>query len=157
MQGTPSTNGSVPVLDLNALLAERCLEPVQVLLGDATYMVNTDLTAHETDVFISLMRKGNDAAAFTILIGSKEDRDKVVAAVDRAAKSTAKNPPRIPASDEATALDKFVDSLPRMHQALVSGQMMRASKALAEYAKTDDEIYETYGYGVGPAGKSTAS
>jgi hypothetical protein len=157
MQGTPNTNGSGPVLDLNALLAERRLEPVQVLLGDATYMVNTDLTAHEANAFISLMKKGNDAPAFTILVGSKEERANVVAAVDRAAKSTAKNAPRIHASDEATALDKFIDALPRMHQALVSGQLMRASKALAEFAKTDDQIYEAYGYGTEPAGKSTAS
>lgn len=158
MQGTPSnSNGSGPVLDLNALLAERRLEPVQVLLGDATYMVNTDLTANETNAFITLMNKGNDAAAFTLLIGSKEERAKVVAAVDRAAKSTTTNAPRIPASDEATALDKFIDTLPRMHQALVSGQLMRASKALAEFAKTDDQVYATYGYGTEPAGKSTAS
>jgi hypothetical protein len=42
MQGTPNNgSGANRVLDLNALLAERRLDPVEVKLGDATYMVNT--------------------------------------------------------------------------------------------------------------------
>jgi hypothetical protein len=159
MQGTPTSSGN-RVLDLNALLAERRLDPVEVKLGDATYMVNTDLTARESDAFLTLMRKGNDAAAFTILVGTKEDRDRVVAAVDRAVQANPKNPnagKNVAPSPQGNAINSFIDGLPRMHQALVSGQLMRASKALAEFAKSDDEIYSQYGYALEQAGESTAS
>jgi hypothetical protein len=158
MQGTPNGNGRV--LDLNALLAERRLDPVEVKLGDATYMVNTDLTGNETQTFLTLMRKGNDAAAFTLLIGTKEDRARVVKATERAVKANSANTnagTKVPPSPQGEEINAFIDGLPRMHQALVSGQLMRASKALAEFAKTDDEIYQQYGFGLEPAGESTAS
>lgn|SRR5262245_2648417 len=154
MQGTPN-NGS-RVLDLNALLAERRLDPVEVKLGDATYMVNTDLTAAETQTFLTLMQKGHDAAAFTLLVGSLDDRARVLKGVDKA-KGYTSRAPRIPVSDRAVTLNAFIETLPRMHQALVSGQLMRASKALAEFAKSDDDIYQEYQYGLEPAGESTAS
>lgn len=158
MQGTPQHSGHV--LDLNALLAQRRLDPVEVRLGDAIYMVNTDLTAREADTFLTLMRKGNDAAAFTLLVGAKEDRERVVKATERATKANPSNSnagAKVPPSPQGEAIDAFIDTLPRMHQALVSGQLMRASRALAEFAKTDDQIYEQYGYGLEPAGESTAS
>lgn len=158
MQGTQNDNGRV--LDLNALLAERRLDPVEVKLGDNTYMVNTDLTARETQTFLNLMQKGNNAASFTLLIGSREDRDRVIKATERAMKANPANAnagTKVPPSPQGEAIDAFIDTLPRMHQALVSGQLMRASKALAEFAKTDDQIYELYGYGLESAGESTAS
>ncbi|MGB3443892.1 MAG: hypothetical protein WBA97_34575 [Actinophytocola sp.] len=145
------------MLDLNLLLAARRLDPIEVKLGDSTYMVNTDLTGTEVQTFLTLMQKGHDASAFTLLVGSREDRQRVVAAITRATKANLKNPPKPPVSEQAEVLNAYVDALPRMHQALVSGAIMRASKALAEFAKTDDEIYEAYGYGSEPVGESTAS
>lgn len=155
MQGTPQHSGHV--LDLNALLAQRRLDPVEVRLGDAIYMVNTDLTARETETFLALMRKKNDAAAFTLLVGSKDDRERVVKAVERAERSNGKTAAKVPPSPEGEAINAFIDTLPRMHQALASGALMRASKALAEFTKTDDDILKDYGYGLEPAGESTAS
>lgn len=159
MQGTPNENGS-RVLDLNELLAERRLDPVEVKLGDATYMVNTDLTGRETQTFISLMQKGNDAAAFTLLVGTREDRERVVAAAERAVRANPGNPRagvKVSPSPQGEAINAFIDGLPRMHQALISGTLMRASKALAEFAKSDDQIYQDYGYGLDQVGESTAS
>jgi hypothetical protein len=157
MQGTPNnSNGNSRVLDLNALLAERRLDPVEVKLGDETYMVNTDLTGRETQTFLTLLRTDHEASAFTLLVGTPADRKKVLATADRAT-STAARPPKAHASGQGEALNAFIDGLPRMHQALVSGQLMRASRALAEFAKTDDQIYETYGYGLEQPGESTAS
>jgi len=158
MQGTPNNDGRV--LDLNALLAERRLDPVEVKLGEHTYMVNTDLTGRETQTFLTLLRTEHEAAAFTLLVGNAEDRKKVVASTDRAVSPTAatsSRPVKVHTSKQGEAINTFVDSLPRMHQALVSGQLMRASKALAEFAKTDDDILQQYGYGTEPAGESTAS
>lgn len=159
MQGTPNnSSGSNRVLDLNALLAERRLDPVEVKLGDATYMVNTDLTGRETQTFLTLLRTEHEAAAFTLLVGTAADRKKVVTSADRAmTPAAAARPPKVHASAQGEAINTFIDSLPRMHQSLVSGQLMRASKALAEFAKTDDDILEQYGYGAEPQGESTAS
>ena len=156
MQGTPN-NSDGRVLDLNALLAERRLDPVEVRLGDATYMVNTDLTAAETQMYLRLWQNQHYAAALTLLVGSREERDRMMVVAERAERSTAKTPPRLPESEQGKALNAFLDALPRMHQALVSATLLRTSKALAEFAKTDDEIYADYGYGVESAGESTAS
>jgi hypothetical protein len=158
MQGTPNNgNGSGHVLDLNAMLAERRLDPVEVKLGDNTYMVNTDLTGRETQAYLQLHTNQQYAQAWTFLVGPREAREELLKAVERARKSTAKNPPPLPAAKEAKALDAYVDTLPRMHQALVLGSLLRASKALAEFAKTEDDIYKEYAYGLEPAGESTAS
>lgn len=158
MQGTPNNTDAGRVLDLNALLAERRLDPVEVKLGDATYMVHTDLTARETQTFLTLMQKSHDSAAFTLLVGDRDDRRKVVESAERAATATARNrQTKVYASAQGEAIDAFIDGLPRMHQALVSGSLMRASKALAEFAKTDDDILQQYGYVVEQAGESTAS
>lgn len=153
MQGTPNDR----VLDLNALLAERRLEPVEVKLGDDTYMVNTDLTAAETQTYLRLWQNQRYAAAFTLLVGTREERDRVMVVADRAQRSTSSTNPRIPESAKAKALGAYLETLPRMHQALVSATLLRTSKALAEFAKTDDEVYKDYGYGAEPAGESTAS
>lgn len=156
MQGTPNDR----VLDLNALLAERRLDPVEVKLGDDSYMVNTDLTARETQTFLTLLRTDHEAAAFTLLVGDAEERRKVVTSTDRATSAEAavsSRPARVFSSKRGEAINTFIDGLPRMHQALVSGSLMRASKALAEFAKTDDDILKQYGYGAEPAGESTAS
>lgn len=153
MQGTPNDR----VLDLNALLAERRLDPVEVKLGDDTYMVNTDLTAAEAQAFLNLMRNGHDASAFTLLIGTPQDRKKVLATVEKQENVPATETVLIHASTKARRLNAYVDTLPRMHQALVSGSLMRASKALVEFAKTDDDILQLYGYGLEPEGESTAS
>lgn len=159
MQGTP-TNDAGRVLDLNALLAERRLDPVEVKLGDDTYMVNTDLTGRETQTYLTLLRNEHEASAFTLLVGDAEDRRKVVASTDRASSPTAaasSRPPKVYASKQGEAINAYIDGLPRMHQALVSGHLMRASKALAEFAKTDADILDQYGYGAEQAGESTAS
>lgn len=156
MQGTPN-NGGGRVLDLNALLAERRLDPVEVKAGDATYMVNTDLTGVETQACLDLHAKHLWPQLWTMLVGSRGDREAVLKAIERAQKSTAKTPPPVYASDQGKALDSYIDSLPRMHQALVSGALFRSSKALAAFAKSEDDILEEYQYGLEPVGESTAS
>lgn len=131
------------IQDLDAMLAQHSLVPAVVKLGGVNYQVRTDLTAAEVQRFINLISNEHGAQAFTILVGTKAERDALARAV---AKAEAGEDVTLPAGRLALRLDAFLDTLPRMHVNLVSGRIMRASKALAQYAKADAEVYAEYGY-----------
>lgn len=120
MQGTQNndTNPLVrEVVDLDALLVERSLEPVPMKLGGKTFKVRTDLTGEECTQFIKLVNDEKDLEAFTILVGKRD----------------------------AVVLNNLMDKMPREHAALVSSHLMRSSRALAQYAITDEQITARYG------------
>lgn len=154
-QGTPNHSRLVSLVDLDALLAARSLAPVPVKLGGATYQVRTDLTGAETQRFINLMTLGFDAQAFTILVGTKAERaalDKAFAEHLRAGDKKVE----LPAGKAAARLDAYLDTLPRMHQALVSSRIMHASKALAQHSKSEQDIYAEYGYEIDDGDRESA-
>lgn len=131
MQGTHN-NGTNPlireVVDLDSLFAERSLEPTPVKLGGKVYNVRTDLTTAEVNDFLKHWRssdEGSDVAALAIIVGKRD----------------------------AIALDKAFAKLPHEHQATASAQFLRATRALAQYVATDEELQERYG----KAGESKAS
>jgi hypothetical protein len=129
--------------DLDALLAKHSLAPTVVKLGGVDYTIRTDLTAIEVNRFLKLMGKQLNAQALTLLVGTKAERDALARAV---ARSEAGETVAIPAGRQGKKLDDCLDTLPRMHTALASSRIFRASKALAQYAKSEDEVYADYGY-----------
>jgi hypothetical protein len=143
-QGTQANNSRlVSIQDLDELLAQHALVPAVVKLGGAQYTIRTDLTAAETQRFLDLMGNGHSGQALTILVGTKAERDalaKAVAAAQRGAEIA------LPVGRQAAKLEAYLDSLPRMHTALASGRIMRASKVLAQHAKSEEEILVEYGY-----------
>ncbi len=121
MQGTQNPNGTNPlvreVVDLDELFAERVLKPVPVKLGGKTYEVRTDLTSAEVNDFLAAYRAGNEVEAFAMIVGKRD----------------------------AVTLEKTLAKLPLEHQATASAQFLRASRALAQFAKTDQDLQKTYG------------
>lgn len=123
MQGTP-TNNTNPlmreVVDLDALFTERDLKPTPLKLGGKTYEIRTDLTTSEVNEFLKHWRSsaaGSDVAALSILVGKRD----------------------------AIMLEKALNKLPHEHQAHASAHVLRASRALAQYVATDDELVARYG------------
>lgn len=156
-QGTHNNHRLTSIQDLDQLLAQHVLVPAVVRLGGVEYAIRTDLTAAETQRFLNLMAGEHSAQAMTILLGTKAERDALSKAVVRAERGESVD---LPAGRQATKLDAYLDTLPRMHTALVSGRIMRASKVLAQHAKTEEEILMEYGYVPGEieeAGESSAS
>lgn len=131
MQGTQpnSTNPLMrEMVDLDALFVERSLDPVPVKLGGKTYNVRTDLTTVEVNDFLRHWRSSSDdsqVAALTILVGKRD----------------------------ALTLEKALAKLPNEHQTVAATHILRASRALAQYTKSDDQLAKEYG----PAGESKAS
>lgn len=142
-QGTQNNVSRLATIqDLDALLARHRLIPAVLRAGGYNYTVRTDLTANEVNQFVDLMRNGYSAEVMTMLIGTKAERDALTKAYQRAQAGEADV--EIPMGRMAKKLDEFFDTLPRVHVAIVSGQFMRASKALADQALTDAEIYARY-------------
>lgn len=116
-QGSPSRtrkNNGHPVRDewdLDAILAEKRLDPVPVKLGGHTYQVRCNLRAKEIDAFWANLSRGaeGDVEAFAILLGDPDD-DGVY--------------------DQAEA-QRFVDTtrdLPREHEVLAVQRFVVAAK-----------------------------
>lgn len=130
-------------IDIDALLAERKMEPVPVKLGGKTYQVRTDLTVKEVNRFLALTRSNNDAQAMTILVGTVRERQVLHAAITRV--DAGEEKVELPAGKTAQALADYLDTLPRLHQALAGAQIYRATKALADLAATDEELLRRHG------------
>lgn len=113
-QGARSTkkNPLVTGVDLDALLAAAVLEPAPLTLAGKTYMVRTDLTGGEVLLYVKLTNAGKQLEALSLLIGA----------------------------DDAVALQAYIESLPRLHQRIVNSELMRASRALADFAASVEEI-----------------
>lgn len=79
-QGAQTQNGNV--LDLDALLAKRSLEPKPVKLGGYTYKVRTDLTGEQVAKYFKLVNEGESLAALTLLVGATAAK-KLYAALDK--------------------------------------------------------------------------
>jgi hypothetical protein len=152
MQGTQ--NGSF--VDIDALLAARKLQPVSVRLGGKSYKIRTDLKVREVNEFLALVRSEHGAQAFTILTGTVKERADLADAMRR--QEDTEEVIELPAGKTGEALNDFIESLPRLHQALASANIYRASKVLADFAASDDEILRRSGEVVEPPeGESPAS
>ncbi len=131
MQGTPNTNSKPnplirEVVDLDALFAERSLKPTPVKLGGKTYEVRTDLTSVECDMFLALWNQdGKRTEALSILVGKRD----------------------------AVGLDRALAKMPHVHQATAAAHILRASRALAQFAISDEALDKRYG----EPGESSAS
>lgn len=156
MPGTHDNEGSQDdVLDLDALLAMRTLQPTPVKFGGRVYKIRTDLTAQEVQDFLALTRSGHDVEAFTILVGTATER----AALSKALRSrqAGDDTAELTVSAKARAINEVINKLPRMHQATASAGLMRASRALAEYAVSDSELESRFNDGRSNSGESKAS
>lgn len=155
MQGTPE-NGHV--LDLDAMLATRKLEPVSFRLGGKTYKLRTDLSVKETNQVIALVSTNQAPQGMTILVGTVKERADLAKAI--AHNDVDENEKiDLPAGKLGQALSDYIDTLPRLHQALASANIYRASGALADFAASDEEIMRRAGMDVEdkPEGESQAS
>jgi hypothetical protein len=150
MQGAPSNNSShrlATIDDLDALFAQHSLAPAVVKLAGHSYNVRTDLTAAEANLVLELMRAGLDAQGFTVLVDGKSARDKLTKAWKAATTQADDKPPvDVPAGPNGVRLNAVLVDLPQMHSALASARVLRASKVLAQYALTDDQVYAKYEY-----------
>lgn len=118
-------------VDLDALLAERRLDPVEVKLGGHTYRVRRDLRTAEILAFWAQLNRGGpgDVAAFAVLL-SEGDPDDL-------------------SSYDTAAAERFVaatSGLPREHEVLAVRQLVIASGL-----KTETDFEQ------GSAGESKAS
>lgn len=114
MQGNKNTEAAGRVLDLDAQLAARMLEPVPVRLGGHVYRVRTDLTGEETAAALAAFRRADDVAGWTLVLGAAD----------------------------AKRFDKYLAKLPKQKVDLAVRAMMRASVVLAEYVAVNgpDEL-----------------
>lgn len=182
MQGNEKVNtvarSAGVVLDLNALLAARALEPVEVHIGDEVFHVNTDLTGKETAQALALFQQSEDAAGITLLLGTREERAAMMAALAQRAEvaqarlnaerqlaqgqtplrsgrsSKAPKVQELPVTETARRLNDLLDAMPRLHMQLAMSAIFRASRVMAEYAKADEEILAKHGFGEEEQGKS---
>jgi hypothetical protein len=105
-QGSPNSLnnanvvGGVVELDLDAVLAEIDVSPRPVKLGGVTYMVRRDLTAQDVVLYWELVKQSKDAEALALLVG-----------------------------DNATALNAFLEQLPKPH-AVRAGQVIMQQAGL---------------------------
>ena len=69
-----TVNGAPParLVDLDALLADKLLHPVPVLLGGRTFALRRDLKTGEVNEFWAAITKTADLEAWTILLGSQD-------------------------------------------------------------------------------------
>lgn len=114
-QGARNTRKKNPLVvgtDIDALLADAVLEPAPVTLGGKTYTVRTDLTGDEVSLYVATVNAGKHLEALTLLVGP----------------------------DDAVTLQDHIKALPRLHQRIVNAEIMRASRALADFAASVEEI-----------------
>ena len=127
-QGARSTRKKNPLVvgtDIDSLLADAVLEPAAITLGGKAYSVRTDLTSDEVSLFVALVNKGKHLEALTLLVGP----------------------------DDAVTLQAHIQTLPRLHQRIANAEVMRASRALADFAASVEEILSPSSEGQKP-GKS---
>lgn len=130
MQGTPNNSKPNPlvreVVDLDTLFSERALTPAPVKLGGKTYEVRTDLTSEQCDMFLTLWNQSSKRVeALTLLVGKRD----------------------------AVILDRELSKMPHVHQATAAAHILRASRALAQFAVSDEILSDRYG----APGESSAS
>lgn len=116
---TARVNGSVPgllsgTIDLDALLFERRLEPVPVVLGGHTYQVRRDLRASEINAFWDFLGQTKDVDAFAILLGE----------------------------EDSARFNEVTEELPNEHRILVVQKFVVAAKLRKEEDFTDGEAVE---------------
>lgn len=105
MPGTRNNPLAVDALDLDALLAERSLDPKPVKLKGKTYMVRRDLTGQEVADYFKLVRasEDRDVEALSILVG-----------------------------DEAVGLNEALNALPQQHMQLAVQKVMAVAGLITE-------------------------
>lgn len=103
MQGNRSTEAAGRVIDLDAQLAVRMLDPVPVRLGGHVYEVRTDLTPREATQALAAFRATKDTEGWALLLGEAD----------------------------AKRLDEYLDDVPKQKVDLITHALMRASVVLA--------------------------
>lgn len=101
--------------DLDALLADRALEPRKVKLGGRTFSVRRDLTGEEVLRYWSLARQRKDIEALAIMVGD----------------------------DDAVELNQIIDPLPMAKMQVVLGKIMRLAGLLPPEQADDDKEKES--------------
>lgn len=99
-------------VDLDAMLAEKVLLPAPVTLKGKTYMVRTDLTSPEVTLYLRLVAADKELEGYQLLLGAEEGKQ----------------------------LQADLHTLPRIHQRLVSREILLASRALADFAMSEEDI-----------------
>ena len=159
MQGTRNNTQAGGAVDLDALLAERLLRPASVKVGGRSWKVRTNLTGREVLRCLAFIRTTDFEGVFTYLLGDPDeiaalddaleqrllDEKAAADATARGAKAEVTYSP-LPYAKKAVEFTALLESLPRMHSALVQAHVYRASKALAEWALDDETIHQTYDY-----------
>ena len=168
MQGTQNNTAAGGALDLDALLAGHRLEPAQVRLAGRTWKVRTDLTGTEVVRALAFYNTNDFPGLLTLLVGTREEIAALNAAMDERravelaaadAKERGDTEARVtyaplPYGKRAVELAAVLDGLPRMHLSLATANIFRASKALAEFALSDEQIERNHNY---QPGESSAS
>lgn len=147
-----ASNGTL--FDLDALLATRLLEPVAMKLGGKEWHIRTDLNATEVFRCVAFAQTAEIVGAFTYLVGTRKDMTLLNAALAKrkkdedAAKVSGERVvyTDLPFGVRAKELYALLESMPRMHSALAQAHIFRASKALAEWALSDEAVHSTYDY-----------
>jgi len=143
------------VVDLDALFASRTLKPTPVKVGGRIYRIRTDLTPQEVTDFLALIRTGHDVEAFTVLVGTTAERTALYKALRL--RQSGEDTVELPVSPKAKAISEAIDKLPRLHQAAASAGLMRASKALADFAASDEDLEARFSDSQAKPGESKAS
>jgi hypothetical protein len=131
MQGNKNEAAAGRVIDLDAQLAARMLEPALVQLGGHVYKVRTDLTPKQVTQVMAHFRAGEDVKGWSVLLGAAD----------------------------AKRLDKYLDDQPSQKVDWMVRALWRASVVLAGYAKdTPHELVLTPSAGEDDdGGESSAS
>jgi hypothetical protein len=171
MQGTQNNTTVVGgAVDLDALLADRLLDRVPVVLGGRTWKIRTDLTGTEVVRSLGFYNATDLQGLFTLLFGTREEVAALNAALDErkraeelaaearkqaGGKDTKVTYAPLPYAKRGVELAELVHALPKIHSALATAHIFRASKALHEFALDDDAIHRNFDYT--PPGESSAS
>jgi hypothetical protein len=161
MQGTQTNGVEAGGVDLDALLASRMLHRVPVTLGGRAWKVRTDLTGTEVIRSLALYNTSDWFGLFTMLVGTDDEVAALNAAfeerkfAEELAAEARKEPggqdvavtyASLPYGRDGIALGELLIGLPKMHSALATAHIFRASKALAEFALADEAIHKQYDY-----------
>lgn len=129
---TAGRNGVAPrmlagTLDLDAMLAERRLDPVPIVLGGHTYTVRRDLRADEINAFNTLLAAGDkDVEAFAVVLGEETE-------------------PLVYDQAESEAFNTYVDALPNEHRIFVTQEVVLAAKLRTPDQLPGREMADTAG------------
>lgn len=98
------------VLDLDAMLAGRLLDPKPVKLGGHVYNVRTDLTPAELLLYQQYAAQGNDIDAWRILVG-----------------------------EDAVELERQLNATPAQHVTAVVGKLLKITGCFGDLAVDSEE------------------